>query len=155
MFCQQLFFWKKNPHKHLNLRKCLGIRFTPKSFIKLKFCYRNYMLNFGLLFETVLAAVLSYSPGLNTALRLRPLNLTWWFCGVPFSLAIFIYDEIRRYLIRRNPGGKIFSSNFLIWKYIFQFILYLFIYSTIQAKLCFRMIVVVSLMHRALSRNFV
>ena len=68
------------------------------------------MLNFGLLFETTLAAVLSYAPGLNTALRLRPLNATWWFCGIPFSLTIFIYDEIRRYLIRRNPGGKIFSE---------------------------------------------
>lgn len=73
------------------------------------------MLNFGLLFETVLAAVLSYSPGLNTALRLRPLNVTWWFCGVPFSLAIFIYDEIRRYLIRRNPGGKYFHEYEFLW----------------------------------------
>ena len=65
------------------------------------------MLNFGLIFETALAAILSYSPGVNTALRLRPLNATWWFCGAPFSLTIFIYDEVRKYLIRKNPGGEI------------------------------------------------
>ena len=63
------------------------------------------MLDFGLLFETCLAVFLSYTPGVNIALRLRPLNVWWWFTGVPFSLIIFFYDEIRRYLLRRNPGG--------------------------------------------------
>merc|ERR1712227_158867 len=53
----------------------------------------NWMLNFGILFETCLAAFLSYTPGLQTALRLRPLNASWWFPGWPFSLLIFIYDE--------------------------------------------------------------
>jgi len=65
----------------------------------------NWMLNFGLIFETSLAIFLSYAPGVNTALRLRPLNASWWFCGVPFSLAIFIFDETRRYLLRTRPGG--------------------------------------------------
>lgn len=69
------------------------------------FVFRNYMLDFGLLFETCLAVFLSYTPGVNIALRLRPLNVWWWFTGVPFSLTIFFYDEIRRYLLRRNPGG--------------------------------------------------
>lgn len=67
------------------------------------------MLNFGLLFETVLAAFLQYTPGLSTGLRLRPLNASWWFCGVPFSLLIWIYDEIRRYLLRKYPGGKCYE----------------------------------------------
>ena len=65
------------------------------------------MLNCGLIFETLLAVCLSYAPGLNTALRLRPLNATWWFTGMPFSLAIFIFDETRRYFLRRQPGGRI------------------------------------------------
>ena len=74
---------------------------------------RNWMLNFGLFFETALAAFIQYTPGLNTALRLRPLNAPWWFIGIPFSLLIFIYDEIRRFLLRRNPGGKLFFPLFL------------------------------------------
>jgi len=65
----------------------------------------NWMLNFGLVFETVLAAFLQYTPGLNYGLKLRPMNASWWFCGVPFSLLIWIYDELRRYLIRKYPGG--------------------------------------------------
>jgi len=65
----------------------------------------NWMLNFGLVFETVLAAILQYTPGLNYGLKLRPMNFSWWFCGVPFSLLIWIYDELRRYLIRKYPGG--------------------------------------------------
>jgi sodium/potassium-transporting ATPase subunit alpha len=65
----------------------------------------NWFLNFGLFFETALAAFLQYTPGLNYGLRLRPMNASWWFCGVPFSLLIFVYDEIRRFLIRKYPGG--------------------------------------------------
>lgn len=30
---------------------------------------------------------------------------TWWFPAMPFSLAIFIYDESRKYILRQNPGG--------------------------------------------------
>jgi sodium/potassium-transporting ATPase subunit alpha len=65
----------------------------------------NWVLNFGLVFETVLAAILSYTPGMETALRMFPLKINWWIPAIPFSLAIFIYDEIRRFIIRRNPGG--------------------------------------------------
>lgn len=65
----------------------------------------NWVLNFGLVFETVLAAILSYTPGMDTALRMYPLKINWWIPGLPFSIAIFIYDEIRRFILRRNPGG--------------------------------------------------
>lgn len=30
----------------------------------------------------------------------------WWFCAFPYSLLIFIYDEIRKLIIRRSPGGE-------------------------------------------------
>merc|ERR1711962_238976 len=72
----------------------------------------NWMLNFGLFFETALAAFIQYTPGLNTALRLRPLNAPWWFIGIPFSLLIFIYDEIRRFLLRRSPGGWVEQETY-------------------------------------------
>ena len=75
------------------------------------FRYRNWMLNFGLFFETALAAFLQYTPGLSEGLRLRPMNFSWWFLGFPFSLLIFVYDECRRFFLRRNPGGK-FQSLF-------------------------------------------
>ncbi|XP_076050682.1 sodium/potassium-transporting ATPase subunit alpha isoform X3 [Oratosquilla oratoria] len=66
---------------------------------------KNWVLNFGLLFETCLAAFLSYTPGMDKGLRMYPLKFYWWLPAMPFSLLIFIYDECRRFILRRNPGG--------------------------------------------------
>lgn len=66
----------------------------------------NWVLNFALVFETVLAVILCYTPGMPTLLRLYPLRPSWWFLPMPFSLLIFLYDEFRRYIIRHNPGGE-------------------------------------------------
>lgn len=35
---------------------------------------RNWALNFGIVFETVLAAILSYTPGMDKGLRMYPLK---------------------------------------------------------------------------------
>lgn len=61
---------------------------------------KNSVMNFGLMFETLLAAVLCYSAGLNGALGTRNLRLVHWFPGMPFSMAIFLYDETRKFLMR-------------------------------------------------------
>jgi len=66
---------------------------------------KNWVLNFGILFETTLAAFLSYTPGMDKGLRMYPLKIYWWFPAIPFSLLIFVYDECRRFILRRNPGG--------------------------------------------------
>ncbi|GAU93801.1 hypothetical protein RvY_05685 [Ramazzottius varieornatus] len=66
---------------------------------------RNWVLNFALVFETALACFLSYTPGMSIALKTFPLYWRWWLAPMPFSLAIFVYDEIRRFILRRNPGG--------------------------------------------------
>lgn len=66
---------------------------------------RNWALNFGLVFETALACFLSYTPGMDKGLRMFPLKFVWWFPALPFMLTIFIYDEARRFYLRRNPGG--------------------------------------------------
>ncbi|XP_033028223.1 sodium/potassium-transporting ATPase subunit alpha-2-like [Lacerta agilis] len=66
---------------------------------------RNRILIFGLVEETTLAVFLSYCPGMDVALRMFPLRVSWWLCAVPFSVLIFVYDEVRKYLIRQNPGG--------------------------------------------------
>uniref|UniRef100_A0A2I9LP96 Sodium/potassium-transporting ATPase subunit alpha n=1 Tax=Centruroides hentzi TaxID=88313 RepID=A0A2I9LP96_9SCOR len=68
---------------------------------------KNHILNFGLVFETVLAAFLSYCPGMDKGLRMYPLKFVWWLPAIPFSLLIWVYDEVRRFILRRNPGGWI------------------------------------------------
>merc|ERR1712198_557389 len=72
----------------------------------------NKPLNFGLCFETILAAFLCYCPGLDVALRMRPIRWSWWFPAFPFSLAIWIYDETRRAIMRRNPGGWVEKETY-------------------------------------------
>uniref|UniRef100_A0A3B4BU94 Sodium/potassium-transporting ATPase subunit alpha n=1 Tax=Pygocentrus nattereri TaxID=42514 RepID=A0A3B4BU94_PYGNA len=68
---------------------------------------RNKVLIFGLFEEAGLALFLSYCPGMDVALRMYPLKAWWLMCAVPYALLIFFYDEARRYLLRRNPGGKV------------------------------------------------
>ncbi|XP_005400254.1 PREDICTED: sodium/potassium-transporting ATPase subunit alpha-4 isoform X2 [Chinchilla lanigera] len=66
---------------------------------------KNKILIFGLLEETLLAIFLSYTPGMDIALRMYPLRVTWWFCALPYSIVIFCYDEVRKLTIRKRPGG--------------------------------------------------
>ncbi|XP_031245840.1 sodium/potassium-transporting ATPase subunit alpha-4 isoform X2 [Mastomys coucha] len=66
---------------------------------------KNKVLIFGLLEETLLAAFLSYVPGMDVSLRMYPLKINWWFCALPYSALIFVYDEFRKLIIRRRPGG--------------------------------------------------
>jgi len=59
----------------------------------------NTFMNFGLMFETLLGAYMCYMPGLDY-LGTRPLRFSHWMCAIPFSMAIFLYDETRKYLMR-------------------------------------------------------
>ncbi|XP_074652098.1 sodium/potassium-transporting ATPase subunit alpha-like isoform X2 [Tubulanus polymorphus] len=74
--------------------------------------FKNHHMTFGLIFETVLAAFLCYCPGLDKGLRMYPLRFTWWLPALPFSLSIFIYDECRKFVLRRNPGGFIETETY-------------------------------------------
>ncbi|XP_060761991.1 sodium/potassium-transporting ATPase subunit alpha-2 isoform X2 [Neoarius graeffei] len=73
---------------------------------------KNTILIFGLFAETALAAFLSYCPGMDVALRMYPLKLYWWFCALPYSLLIFIYDEVRKFILRRRPGGWVEKETY-------------------------------------------
>jgi len=73
----------------------------------------NKFMNFGLLFETVLGATLCYTKVFNTVFNTRPIHLLHWFPGVPWSMYIFIYDEIRKSLMRQNPNGWL--DRFTYW----------------------------------------
>ncbi|CAD5215636.1 unnamed protein product [Bursaphelenchus okinawaensis] len=72
----------------------------------------NWAMNFGLLFETALAVFLCYCPGLDVALRMYGLRFAWWLFPLPFSILIFVYDEVRRYLIRKYPGGWVENETY-------------------------------------------
>ncbi|XP_053148250.1 sodium/potassium-transporting ATPase subunit alpha-1 [Hemicordylus capensis] len=73
---------------------------------------KNKILIFGLFEETALAAFLSYCPGMDVALRMYPLRPTWWFCAFPYSLLIFVYDEVRKLILRHSPGGWVEKETY-------------------------------------------
>ncbi|XKL67945.1 hypothetical protein PGB90_003436 [Kerria lacca] len=67
----------------------------------------NWILNFGLLFELILVCFLLYFPGMDKILKMYPLKLQWWLLAIPFAIFLFIYDECRRFWLRKYPGGWI------------------------------------------------
>merc|ERR1719223_858575 len=67
----------------------------------------NPLMNFGLLFETILGACVCFVPFLNAALQTRPLRFTHWMPGMPFMVIIFLYDEIRKYLMRTGSTDTV------------------------------------------------
>jgi len=68
---------------------------------------KNAVMNFGLMFETILAAYLCYIYEINRALGTRNLRFTHWFPGMPFSIFIFLYDETRKFLMRSTSRIRI------------------------------------------------
>jgi len=72
----------------------------------------NTFMNYSLFFETILGAFLIYVPTANVVCGTRPMRFTWWTAGVPFSLAIYMYDEFRKGWIRKNEKGWIHRNTY-------------------------------------------
>jgi len=72
---------------------------------------RNGTLNFGLFFTTVLGGILCYVPIFHN-LGTIDLAAVHIFPAMPFCVMIFLYDEVRKYLIRANPEGWVFRNTF-------------------------------------------
>ena len=62
----------------------------------------NWVLNGALVVETILAAVLIYTPTIPQYLGIYPLEPEWWLVTLPFSCFLILWDELRRFLIRRS-----------------------------------------------------
>ncbi|XP_072745497.1 sodium/potassium-transporting ATPase subunit alpha [Anoplolepis gracilipes] len=65
----------------------------------------NWTLNLGLLLEIVLACLICYAPYMDHILKTYPLKAEWWLPGIPYAIIILIYEELRKWWIRRNPDG--------------------------------------------------
>jgi len=72
----------------------------------------NTFMNYSLFFETILGAFLIYVPVANTVTGTRPLRFVHWTAGVPFSLMIYIYDEMRKGWIRGHDKGWLARNTY-------------------------------------------
>merc|ERR1711991_276804 len=73
---------------------------------------KNPVLIFGMFSETCLCLLLCYCPGVDAGLGTRPLKWIHWCPSFPYSVLIFIYDECRKFALRRErvrfgPQNKI------------------------------------------------
>jgi sodium/potassium-transporting ATPase subunit alpha len=65
----------------------------------------NKPLIIALYIETAICLFLCYCPGLQDALKFYPIHWSWWLCPMPFALAMLVYSEVRKMIIRRIPDG--------------------------------------------------
>jgi len=72
----------------------------------------NWVLNFGLVFETACAAFLIYFP-YSFVVGFYPVAPEWWIPALPFSLLIWVGDETRRYFIRLALRQETWLGDFL------------------------------------------
>ncbi|KAF0698555.1 Aste57867_10837 [Aphanomyces stellatus] len=61
---------------------------------------KNDVMLMGFMFETLIGALMAYSGIVQTVFSTRATRLTHWFCGMPFTIFIFVADELRKYLLR-------------------------------------------------------
>ncbi|KAK4882963.1 hypothetical protein RN001_006282 [Aquatica leii] len=78
-----------------------------KDTIKLNSIYlgmSNHILNVSIIIETLVVCFLSYGPEMSI-LKFYPVRFRWWLYPLPFAFLIIVFDELRKYEIRRNPKG--------------------------------------------------
>uniref|UniRef100_A0A803JNB5 Sodium/potassium-transporting ATPase subunit alpha n=1 Tax=Xenopus tropicalis TaxID=8364 RepID=A0A803JNB5_XENTR len=67
--------------------------------------FRNKVLVIAIVFQLCLGNFLCYCPGMPNVFNFMPIRFQWWLVPVPFGILIFVYDEIRKLGVRRNPGS--------------------------------------------------
>jgi len=63
---------------------------------------KNWLLNIGIIEETLLVVLVLYVPPFNFVFGTRPVNIIYWFIPLPFSLFMLAYDETRKYFLRKQ-----------------------------------------------------
>uniref|UniRef100_A0A6V7I185 Sodium/potassium-transporting ATPase subunit alpha n=1 Tax=Bracon brevicornis TaxID=1563983 RepID=A0A6V7I185_9HYME len=72
----------------------------------------NWFLNVSFIFEIILTAILLYTPGTEKVLKTMPLDAYWFLPCLPLGCFLWTYDELRRWCIRKYPGGIIEKETY-------------------------------------------
>ncbi|XP_062995415.1 potassium-transporting ATPase alpha chain 2 [Elgaria multicarinata webbii] len=83
----------------------LIIRKTRRNSIFQQGLFRNKVIWLGIFSQIAIALILCYGLGSVNALSFTPLRAQYWFVAMPYAFLIWVYDEIRKLLIRRYPGS--------------------------------------------------
>ena len=82
----------------------------PSHHCNLIFIHRNFLQLLGMIIAVLVAVTFAYVPGVEGVLGTKAIPGIEWLYMLPFSLFLFAQDELRKYLIRRNPQGITFPS---------------------------------------------
>lgn len=64
--------------------------------------FRNWVVQFGIAYAAGICCIIFYVPGINNVvLKSAPIPWRFWLPPLPFMLLCFVYDEIRKFLLRR------------------------------------------------------
>ncbi len=67
----------------------------------------------GLVIALAVGVIFAYVPVFHYVLGTAPIAFIDWVTTLPFSFFIVFQDEIRKYLIRKNPKGLI--AKYTYW----------------------------------------
>ena len=73
---------------------------------------RNRILNAGMCTMILFVCLVSYVPPFRIVWTTRPLYVLYMFIGIPYAMFIFVYDEIRKLIIRTYPRGWVFRNTY-------------------------------------------
>uniref|UniRef100_A0A8C3Y8Q6 Sodium/potassium-transporting ATPase subunit alpha n=1 Tax=Catharus ustulatus TaxID=91951 RepID=A0A8C3Y8Q6_CATUS len=82
----------------------LIIRKTRRNSIFRQGLFRNKVIWVGIFSQIGIALILTYVL-VPPSFPCPPRGFQYWFVAVPFAILIWVYDEIRKLLIRRYPGS--------------------------------------------------
>jgi sodium/potassium-transporting ATPase subunit alpha len=66
---------------------------------------RNLTIIFGILFSTCVGLVITLIPFLNHIFKTHPVPVKFVCPAIGFGTALFLIDEIRKFLVRRYPNS--------------------------------------------------
>ena len=86
----------------------------PSHHCNLTDIHRNFLQLLGMIIAVLVAVTFAYVPGVEGVLGTKAIPGIEWLYMLPFPLFLFAQDELRKYLIRRNPQGITFPSPSLL-----------------------------------------
>lgn len=69
----------------------------------------NKMVYLGILIQLAVTCIGLYPPPIQRVFLAGTVRADWWVASLPFALLLWGFDEGRKWLIRRYPGGFFFS----------------------------------------------
>lgn len=72
----------------------------------------NWVLNCGIVFSAIMTAIIICCPYVNTLFKMHPIEWYIFIPALPFGLFIILFDEVRKYCIRKSPGGWVFRETY-------------------------------------------